>query len=75
MIDKASAGGCGDSSSDGVLEGMMHRGQTVAVPEGRGAVLPSQKPVINKRGSSPSAPLPVALSSLLGTTQVSQVGS
>lgn len=53
MTDKASAGGCGGSFSDErVLEGLTYRGQTAV--KGRGATLPWEKPVTNKRGAAPS---------------------
>lgn len=60
MIDKASAGGCGGSSSERVLEEMMHRGPYMfhrpQLSEGRDATLPSKKLVINKRGAAPQHP-------------------
>lgn len=71
MIDKASADGCGGSSSERVLDKMMHRDQTT-IPEGRGATLHLEKPVINKRGAAPQHPFQW-LCPLLGTTQVSQL--
>lgn len=55
MTDKALAGGCGGSFSDErVLEGLTYRGQTAV--KGRGATLPWEKPVTNKRGAAPSTP-------------------
>lgn len=55
MTDKASAGGCGGSSSDKrVLEGVMHQGRTTV--KGRGALLPLEKPVTNKGEQPLSTP-------------------